>query len=278
MLAPSSAFLGGQAIQASRMLKLFRADGRVDVRFVAHDPPLGPFAFLHRVKYVRTLARQAAYVLLLLREIPKADVVHSFSASYWSFLLSQTPPLLLGQLFRKPVIVNYRSGEALDHLTHWRSAVPLLKRATAIAVSSGYLASVFAKFGFESVAIPNVIDLSRFTWRLRSPVRPVFLSNRNFEAHYDVANTFPMLREEGFLDLEKSANQVMRRVAAEQQAAFIDAASEMPAGRRYFADFVHFTDEGASAMAGIVGKRLRCLQAEGISCLRRLIPDGERLP
>jgi len=190
LAAPSGGYLGGQAIQAARMLENFRRDGRLEMRFQAHDPGLGPLSFLTRIKFVRTVAREAVYIAQLLWKIPQADVVHTFSASYWSFVLSPAPAIWIGKLFGKPVIVNYRSGEALDHLAHWpRTAHPSLRAAAAIAVSSGYLADVFGQFGFRAEAIPNVIDLDQFRWRKRAPLRPVFLSNRNFEAHYDVANT-----------------------------------------------------------------------------------------
>lgn len=190
LAAPSSGYLGGQAIQAARMLKEFRRDGRLDVSFQPHDPSLGPLSFLTRIKFVRTVAREAAYVAQLLWKIPRVDVVHTFSASYWSFALAPAPAVWVGKLVGTPVIVNYRSGEALDHLTHWpRTAHPALRAASAIAVSSGYLVDVFSRFGFAAEAIPNVIGLDQFRWRKRDPLRPVFLSNRNFEAHYDVANT-----------------------------------------------------------------------------------------
>jgi lysophospholipase L1-like esterase len=68
---------------------------------------------------------------------------------------------------------------------------------------------------------------------------------------------YPMLREEGFLDMERQLNDRMRKVAAERGMPLVDAAARMPAGPRYFADFVHFTDEGAAALAGLVAEAIR---------------------
>src|SRR6185436_18819453 len=45
---------------------------------------------------------------------------------------------------------------------------------------------VFASFGLKAIAIDNLIDTSKFRFRERSPLRPVFLSNRNLESHYGV--------------------------------------------------------------------------------------------
>lgn len=80
--------------------------------------------------------------------------------------------------------------------------------------------------------------------------------------------SFPMLREDGFLDMENRANDAMRRVAAEQGVALADAAAQMPSGRQYFADFVHFTDRGSTEMARIVAVRLQCLRSGTVACLR----------
>lgn len=190
LAAPSLGYLGGQAVQAGRMMEGFRNDPECEVRFQPHDPGLGAFDFLTRIKYVRTVARQSLYLLQLLVRIPQVDVVHTFSASYWSFVLAPSPAVWIAWLFGKPVIVNYRSGEAADHLEHWkRSAYPVLRRTSAIVTPSRYLVEVFAEFGFSAEVIPNVIDTARFPFVERERLESVFLSNRNFEAHYDVANT-----------------------------------------------------------------------------------------
>ncbi len=81
--------------------------------------------------------------------------------------------------------------------------------------------------------------------------------------------SYPMLREDGFLDMENRANDAMRRVAAERNVALADAAAWMPSGRQYFADFVHFNDRGAAEIARIVATRLQCLDGErSPDCLR----------
>jgi glycosyltransferase involved in cell wall biosynthesis len=139
------------------------------------------------VKYLRTLVTSAAYLLQLVRRLPRADVVHIFSASYWSFILAPTPALVLARLLRTPAILNYHSGEAQDHLERWgRTAIPTLRTATRLVVPSEYLRSVFAGFGLKAEVIPNSMELEGFPYRRRERLRPIFLSNRNFESHYGV--------------------------------------------------------------------------------------------
>lgn len=61
--------------------------------------------------------------------------------------------------------------------------------------------------------------------------------------------SYPELSEEGFLDLERRANAVVREVAARRGVSLFDAALGISPGPEHFADFVHFTDRGSRAMA-----------------------------
>lgn len=67
---------------------------------------------------------------------------------------------------------------------------------------------------------------------------------------------YPTLLPEGFLDLEKRANEVVRSVAAEAGVPLVDAAASIPGGAANFADFVHFTDQGAGLMAELIAERI----------------------
>jgi glycosyltransferase involved in cell wall biosynthesis len=129
---------------------------------------------------------QCLYLLSLLG-LARADVVHVFSASYWSFLLAPAPAMLAGRLFGKRVILHYHSGEAADHLERWGRLVhPWLRLAHEIVVPSGYLRDVFAAHGYAARVIPNFVDLSQFRFRERPRLRPRLLSIRNLEAYYRV--------------------------------------------------------------------------------------------
>jgi glycosyltransferase involved in cell wall biosynthesis len=188
LVAPSLSILGGQAVAAQRLLARLRAVPGLEVDFLPHDPRSSRLLrLLQRVKYVRTVATSVAYVRSLLRRLPDYDVVHVFSASYWSFLLAPTPAILIGKWLGKQVVVNYRSGEAEDHLRTWpRTSVPTLLRADAVVTPSRYLVDVFAKFGIPAESIANFVDPASVRYRRRETLRPVFLANRNFQALYNV--------------------------------------------------------------------------------------------
>src|SRR5207249_3914971 len=81
----------------------------------------------------------------------------------------------------------YRSGAAFDHLAKWpHTSIPVLKRASLIVVPSGFLVGVFARFGLRAESVFNFVEVDRIPYRVRRNLRPHFLANRNFAAHYNV--------------------------------------------------------------------------------------------
>lgn len=189
IIAPSVRTFGGQALHASTLAEQLRAEG-YDVQLIPIDPAFPRwFKWLRRVPYVRTVINQCLYLPGLIR-LRRSDIVHASSASYWSFLLAPLPALLTGRIFRKPVLLNYHSGEAEDHLGHWGMLIhPWLKLVDEIVVPSDYLRRVFTSYGYRARVIHNTIDTERFRYRVRAPLRPRFLSIRNFEWYYGVEQT-----------------------------------------------------------------------------------------
>lgn len=188
MVAPSFDILGGQSVQAARLLERLRQEPSLDVGFQAINPRLpGPLGLLQKVKYLRTLFTSLLYVASLFFRIPKYDVIHVFSASYFSFVIAPTPAIAIGKMFGKRILLNYHSGEAEDHLERWRgTAIPTLRLVDSLIVPSVYLERVFARFGLQAKAIFNLIETKEFKFRERRTLRPIFLSNRNLETHYGV--------------------------------------------------------------------------------------------
>lgn len=191
LVAASLRILGGQAVQAKYLLDRWRHDPAADISFVPINPaPPSPFDRLVEVKYLRTLVTQLCYWPLLVRRLRTVDVVHVFSASYASFLLAPLPAILVARALRKPVVLNYHSGEAPDHLARSRVARWVLRHLVdANVVPSVFLQNVFESFGLPCTVVPNGIDRERFGWRAREPLRPRLLSTRNFEGLYNVACT-----------------------------------------------------------------------------------------
>jgi L-malate glycosyltransferase len=200
IVAPSLRYVGGQAVQADLLKRLWQGDPDVELSFLAVDPALPRiFAWAESTPGLRTLLREPIYFLHLWKGLGKVDVAHIFSASYWSFLLAPTPAWFFSRLHGKKIIINYRSGEARDHLQRFQSASYVLSRVDGIVVPSAYLVNVFQEFGLQAVAIPNLVDLGQFRYRERSPVRPHLVCTRGFHEYYCidvVVNAFAEIKRE----------------------------------------------------------------------------------
>lgn len=191
LVAPSMKIVGGQSIQAKRLLDAFASDEKIELEFVPNNSET-PF---QNVKFLRTIFASIKFWFLLFRKIPKTDVVHIFSSGTTSYIISTLPPLFVANLFGKKTILHYHTGEAGAHLKNWKlTAKPTMKQFDEIIVPSPFLVDVFARFGLKAKAIFNFVEGEKFVFRERKSLKPVFLSNRNFEAHYQVEDVLRAFR------------------------------------------------------------------------------------
>ncbi len=196
LVAPSLRNIGGQSIQAKRLLEAFENDEKIEMKFIANDPPTP----LPNVKFLRTIFSSVSFWRSLFAKIPETKIVHIFSSGTTSYVISTLPPLLAAKIGGKKTILHYHTGEAEEHLKKWKkTAQPTMKMFDEIIVPSQFLVDVFAKFDLRATAIFNFVESDKFVFRTRNPLQPVFLSNRNFEAHYqvgDVLRAFQLIQKE----------------------------------------------------------------------------------
>lgn len=187
VVAPSIRIMGGQAVMAKQLLENFRFSG-VDADFLPINPePPGFLRYAESVKYLRTLVVSTFYVINLLRRVPKYDIIHIFSASYFSFIIAQTPAIVVSRMYRKKIVLNYRSGQCDDHLTRWgRVVYSILRMVDRIVVPSQFLVNVFSKHGFKAISIANVVDVREFPFVDRTTFRPKILVPRMLDPIYNV--------------------------------------------------------------------------------------------
>jgi glycosyltransferase involved in cell wall biosynthesis len=245
IVAPSLRYIGGQAVQADLLMRLWQNDPDVEARFLAVDPPLpGALAWAEGIPGLRTILREPIYFWHLWRGLADVDIAHLFSASYWSFLLAPAPAWFFAKLRGKKSIINYRSGEARDHLQRFRSGKFVLSRADAIVTPSGYLVDVFREFGLKATVVPNLVDLSQFRYRERNPLRPRLVCTRGFSEYYSmdvVVQAFAEVKKEypeAQLDLVGGGplEGEVRRLVADMKLAganFTGVASRQQIGKYY---------------------------------------------
>lgn len=194
IVAPSLRYVGGQSVQADLLLGHWQNDPDIDISFLAVDPPLPrALARAETIPGLRTILREPIYFWHLWRGLKDVDIAHIFSASYWSFLLAPAPAWLFARMKtrgsktrRIKTLINYHSGEARDHVLRFRSAKFVLSRVDKIVVPSGYLLDVFREFGLPAAIVPNIVDLSQFRYRERTPLRPHLVCTRGFSTYYSV--------------------------------------------------------------------------------------------
>ncbi len=82
----------------------------------------------------------------------------------------------------------------------------------------------------------------------------------------------PRLAESGFLDMESRINDVIRAQAVARGIMLVDAANMLSGEHENFADFGHFTDRGAHALAAAIADAM-CSSAEVHQIQRDATPD-----
>ncbi|WP_090825645.1 glycosyltransferase family 4 protein [Nitrosovibrio tenuis] len=200
--------MANQTLQLARLLQ----EENVIVELIQVNCPYRP-QWAARIKGIRAVFRLLPYLVRLWRSAGKVQLFHIMANSGWSWHLFAAPAIWIARIRGKPVIVNYRGGEADRFFNESFSWVkPSLQRSHAIIVPSGFLEAVFGKRGFATSLVPNIIDLSRFkaemgddaTQRVNQPDFPHIIVTRNLEPIYDnitalhafniVRRTFPAAR------------------------------------------------------------------------------------
>ncbi|MDB5772908.1 MAG: glycosyltransferase family 1 protein [Burkholderia sp.] len=181
---------GGMANQTLQLATLLRAEGAT-VEMIQVNRPYQP-AWIGKIPVVRAMFRLPLYIADLWRAANLVDVYHVMANSGWSWHLFAAPAIWVARLRGKPVVVNYRGGEADSFLSKALFWIKLsLTRSDAIIVPSGFLRAVFEKNGIRTEVVPNVINLHRFSSAdavaPSDDTAPCILVSRNLEPIYDNA-------------------------------------------------------------------------------------------
>jgi glycosyltransferase involved in cell wall biosynthesis len=86
IVAASLRYVGGQSVQADLLLRNWHNDPEIKADFIPIDPmfPRG-LRWIEQIPVLRTAVRSPLYGWSLWQGLKDTDVVHIFSASYWSF-------------------------------------------------------------------------------------------------------------------------------------------------------------------------------------------------
>src|SRR4029079_9202663 len=101
---------GGMANQTRQLGELLRGEG-LAVEVVRTNEPY-PSSWIAQTRGLRAVPRLARYVGVLWSAFGRCDVVHLMANSGWAWHLFAAPAIWLAWLRGRPVVVNYRGGEA----------------------------------------------------------------------------------------------------------------------------------------------------------------------
>jgi hypothetical protein len=68
---------------------------------------------------------------------------------------------------------------------------------------------------------------------------------------------YPEMLESGFMDLERRANESIRKAAQQTSVALVDADLAMSGNPKWFADHAHFSNDGAAKMGALLATKTR---------------------
>src|SRR5689334_675414 len=189
LIAPSFDIVGGQSVQAARLLEAVRREPSIQIDFLPVNSRFpGPLRTLQSVKYIRTVVTETAYAIRLFAAARKYDILHVFTAGFSSYWLTSLPAVL-GRGSGRRLILHYHDGRAQQHFEQSPPAVKLAARADLIVVPSPFLVDAFSRFNLRAHAIPNIVDETQFCYRRREVIHPRLLHNRGLENHYNVPCT-----------------------------------------------------------------------------------------
>lgn len=185
LVGPLPPPFGGMANQTRQLGELLLREG-LHVSIIQTNRDYRP-QWVSKIPFIRAMFRFVPYLFVLWREIGRCNVVHLMANSGWSWHLFAVPAIWTAKFRGKPIMVNYRGGEAESFLSGSERLVRAsMRRATALIVPSGFLQSIFGRFGMQASIVPNIVDLERFCNSSTSrKVRRHVLVARNLEPIYD---------------------------------------------------------------------------------------------
>ena len=188
LIAPEPPPFGGMANQARLLADCLEREG-IRVHFVpTNRAPDIISRTLWLLPVFRTGGKFLIYLVELMGFLKHCGTIHIMACSHVYFYLNVVPAVLIGRLFSKLVVVNYRGGEAESFFKGVAGYfLSIFRLVDSLIVPSGYLQAVFRELGYRSRIIPNIAEVKRFNFsspNYKDPVR--FVCTRNFEAYYDI--------------------------------------------------------------------------------------------
>ena len=162
--------VGGISGQVEILQRMLRQDGHTAEIFSTKD------SIMRRLGLFRSLRKVARGY----------DVLHIHCCSEWGFLPAVVGVTVGHQLGKRIVLTYHGGGGEKFFAKHTRLVKHYLTRTDANIVLSGFLGSVFEKYGIPHTTIPNIIELDATQYRERTAIHPNFICVRAHEPLYNI--------------------------------------------------------------------------------------------
>ena len=121
----------------------------------------------------------------LVKDRRRFDVVILETFSGMSFVIADVVGSLC-RLFRIPLVMVLHGGNLPNFVQKYpRWSKRVLSRADKLIAPSRFLAEKIGEKGYQIAVIPNVIDISQYTFRVRSKIAPKIVWMRSFHPIYN---------------------------------------------------------------------------------------------
>lgn len=199
LVAPFAPPYGGMAVQAEQWVGQFGKHGLPILPVRVNRRPTD-VSLWYRVPVMRTATNLVRFLMEFSRTMDRSDVVAIFTGFFNYFFWVTYPALILARAKRKPAILNVRGGGAGRFFERYGPIVkPAMNGVSAVIAPSGFLAqAVEQAFGIKAQIVPTMVDVARFSFKIRELRIPKLLAARNLEAIYGldvVLESFARIRE-----------------------------------------------------------------------------------
>ena len=136
-----------------------------------------------------SIPKRIKAVFQLLTTGSRYDVFHIHACSRKGFFPAIIG-VIAGRLLRKRTVLTYHGGGAEPFFQKRERLVRfILSRSSANIALSGFIGSIFDRYGLDYTIIPNIIELDGSRFRLREIVKPRFISIRSLYKTYNIECT-----------------------------------------------------------------------------------------
>jgi phenylacetate-CoA ligase len=226
LIGPKVPPYGGMAIQGQLMQQLMIEDG-IEASYLASNLPFPNWlTFLDRFRGVRPFLRSLNFSVCLARMVGPMDAVHVLACSWLYFFLIACPAVVICRIRGKRVILNYRGGEADAFLRLFGFILrPVFRLAHLVTAPSTFLVEVLRRrVGVSVEIVPNIVNLSRFTFHRRSVLQPKMIVTRHLLKLYDIES---VIRAFGQVQKSYTAASLVIVGTGDQEAALRQLVAEL---------------------------------------------------